>query len=128
MSTNIIYDPQIRINNETFGIVPNTIKLTTGQGESVLKPQSSGNGKVQMVYSEDIETKTAKLMVSVYATKEKIDSIIALKQNRASNYIAINSDELNIILKDATLTNDPEITLGNDGQAELEFSAAPISG
>ena len=126
MAKNIIFDPQIRINNETFGIVPNTLKLITGKGEATLKPQSAGNGSVEMVYSEDVETKIAKLMVAVYATSEKINKILELKNNRFNNYIAVNSTELNIILKNATLINDPEITLGNDGQAELEFHARPI--
>lgn len=121
-----IYDPQVRINNETFLVVPNTVKITTGKGESLLKPQSAGNGSVTMVYSEDVETKIAKLMFSVYATADKVNKIIALKDNKFNNYIAVNDPALNIILKDATLINDPEITLGNDGQAELEFSGRPV--
>ena len=126
MGTNIVFDPEIRINNLTFAVVPNTTKVVTGQGESSLKAQSTGNGEVSMVYSEDVESKVAKLMVSVYVSAEKIDSIINLKKNRSNNYVAINDTAVNLILKDATLTNDPEMTLGLDGQAELEFSGKPF--
>jgi hypothetical protein len=126
MVDTIIYDPQIRVNNETFAIVPGTLKITLGKGESLLKPQSTGNGEITMVYSEDIETKIANSSMSVYSTAEKVDKIIELKDNKFNNYITINSKSLNVVLKDAVLMNDPEITMGNDGQAGLEFSGKPI--
>ncbi len=126
MSRTIIFDPNIRINNETFQIVPNTVRMVTGKGESLVKPQSSGNGEIDTVYSEDVETKIGKLMVSVYATEDKIDKILELKDNRNNNYITLNTNVKNFVIKDAALINDPEITLGNDGQAELEFHGKTI--
>jgi hypothetical protein len=56
MVDTIIYAPHIRINNETFAVVPGTLKIIYGKGESLIKPQSTGNGEDKMVYSEDIET------------------------------------------------------------------------
>lgn len=126
MSKTIIFDPEIRINNETFATVPNTIRLTNGKGESLVKPQSSGNGEVEMVYSEDVETKIAKLMVSVFITAENMDKILELKNNRFNNYIALNATNFNVVINEAALINDPEQTLGNDGQAELEFHGKPV--
>jgi len=126
MGINAIYDPQIRINNETFSIVPSSARIVPGQGESSLRPQSAGNGAVDMVYSEDVETKIAKVLVSVYSTKEKFNKVLELKANKSNNYIAVNDVDLNIILKDATLITDPEFALSNDGQAELEFHGRSI--
>ena len=124
--SDIIYDPQVRINNDTIATVPNTIRMITGKGESLVKPQSSGNGQTTPVYSEDVETKIGKIFMSVYSTKEMIDKMISFKDNRADNYLLLNSNQGQFVLKNAALITDPELTLGNDGQAELEFHGSPI--
>jgi len=119
----ILFDPEIRINNSTVATIANSIKIIWGNGESSLIAQSVGNGAVQHVYSENVETKIAKLKFSLASTSENMDLIITLKNNRNTNYIVLNSSTSNksIVMKNVALTNDPEMSLSNEGQMDLEF-------
>ena len=125
MATNAMYDPEIRINNETFSIVPGSASYISGAGESSVRAQSSGNGEVTMVYSEDVTTKIAKFKVSVYATAEKLKKIKELKTNKANNYVTINDIDVQEVLTDAAIINDPEFNFSNDGEVEIEFAGKP---
>lgn len=124
----IISDPQIRINNETYQVVPNTIKVDLGLGDSKVMMQSAGNGDVSQVYSEDVTTKVGKVRLSVYATAEQITAIRALKANKNTNYISITDadSELTLVMKNAALVKTPEINFSSEGQIELEFEGNPV--
>lgn len=125
-NTKLIADPQIRINNETFQVVPNSIKVNLGLGEATVKAQSAGNGNVQAVYSENVESKLGKVTLSVFVTQDKISAIKILKGNNNTNYIAITSSGVSLIMRQASLINDPEINFSNEGEIELEFQGLPI--
>ncbi|MCK5591363.1 MAG: hypothetical protein KAI72_05355 [Candidatus Pacebacteria bacterium] len=122
----LISDPQVRINNETFQVVPNSIKGTLGLGESIVKAQSAGGGNVQVVYSENVESKLGKVTLSVFVTQDKIESVKSLKGNMNTNYISITSSGFALTMRQATLINDPEINFSNEGEIELEFQGLPI--
>lgn len=124
----IISDPQIRINNETFAVVPNSIKVDLGLGDSKVMMQSAGNGSVSQVYSEDVTTKVGKVTLSVYATGAQVTAIKSLKANKNTNYISITDagSELTLIMKNAALVKTPEINFSAEGQIELEFEGNPI--
>ena len=126
MAKTIIFDPQIRLNNTTIAKVGNTATLDTGDPESMNSPQTSGNGEVEMVYSEDITTKYSTFKFSLYSTVENIDLVSEVKKDRNNNYITINSEQGNYVLKDAALINKPEFALENEGMAELEFHCKPV--
>ena len=125
-NTKLIADPQIRINNETFQVVPNSIKVNLGLGEATVKAQSAGNGNVQAVYSENVESKLGKVTLSVFVTQDKISAIKTLKGNNNTNYIAITASGVSLIMRQASLINDPEINFSNEGEIELEFQGLPI--
>ena len=124
--TNVLADPQIRINNETFQVVPNSIKVIRGDGEATVNAQSAGNGNVTVVYSQNVETKIGKVTLSIWVTKENIVAAKTLKDNRISNYISVTDGEFVLTMKEAALINDPELNLSNEGQAELEFHGSPV--
>lgn len=122
----LISDPQIRINNESFQIVPNSAKYVPGDGEDMVKAQSSGGGNVSSVYSRNVETKVGKVMVAMFATSENIDKIKTLKDNENLNYISITDGAFSKTMRNAALISDPEIQLSNEGQIELEFQGLPV--
>lgn len=128
MSDIIIYDPEIRINNTTVAKVGNTASITSGKGESMNSPQSTGNGEVSMVYSEDVTTKFSIFKFSVKSTAANMNLLLELKENKNDNYITVNdpNSNTNYVLKQAAMTNDPEMLLGNDGEAEFEFHCKPL--
>ena len=63
MAESIVFDPNVRINNITITTLPNSIKYTSGLGESSVMAQSDGNGVVSTVYSENVETKIAEFLL-----------------------------------------------------------------
>lgn len=128
MSKNVLSDPTVRINNQNYQIVPNTLRVVRGLGESEVKPQSAGDGNVEMVHSENVETKIGKITFSVYTTDDQINALKTLKGNKNQNYVSIsdaNSSTI-LIMKNAALVNDPEIGYSNDGQIELEFHGEQV--
>jgi len=126
MARNIIYAPTIELNNTILKVVGNSVNLMPGRGSSNLNAQSVGNGAVEMVYSENVEEKVAQFKCAVFTTAENIDKILEAKDNHANNVVTINSADKNIVILDVALVNDPELSFGNDGQANLEFKGRPI--
>ena len=122
----LISDPQIRINNESFQIVPNSAKYVPGDGEDTVKAQSSGGGNVSTVYSRNVEMKVGKVMVAMFATSENIEKIKTLKDNENLNYISITDVNFSKTMRQAALISDPEIGLSNEAQIELEFQGLPV--
>lgn len=128
MPKNIISDAQVRINNETYQLVPNSVKPNLGLGESKVMPQSAGNGNVEQVYSEDVESKIGKVTFSVYTTGEQITRLRILKSNKNLNYITISDKDSGIflVMKNAALVNSPDLEFSVDGKIELEFHGSPM--
>lgn len=128
MAKQVISDAQVRINNETYQIVPNTLKSNLGLGESKVMPQSAGNGNIEQVYSEDVESKIGKVSFSVYTTADQVQRIRTLKGNKNANYIAITDrdSQLVLVMKNAALVNSPDLEFSVDGKVELSFEGAAI--
>ena len=118
----ILFDPNVRINNSVLATI-GEIKIKGGYGESSQMAQSLGNGAIQLVYSENVETKISEVTMSIASTSEHIDLIGQFKKNRNTNYIVLNSSTSNmsIVFKNMALTNDPDINLSNEGQIQLVF-------
>lgn len=122
MSARIITDPEVRVNNETYQLVPNSLTMVRGLGESEVKAQSIGNGQVENIFAENVETKVGKIKFSLYTTDFNIDTKIPqLKENRNRNTVSLADEDFTVVMKNAALVSDPEHVFSNDGQVELEF-------
>ncbi len=121
MARRVLSDPSIRINNDTFAVVPNSVSYIGGFGESEVKTQSAGNGNVETVYSENAETKMSQFKCSVYTTPDNVTTIEALKGNTNQNFITLSEAGVDKVFRNVALTNDPELNFSNDGQVDLEF-------
>jgi len=121
MARRILSDPSIRINNDTFAVVPNSISYVSGLGESEVKTQSAGNGNIETVFSENVETRLSMFKCSLYVTAENIASVETLKNNTNQNFITLSESGVDKVFRNVALTNDPELNFSNDGQVELEF-------
>ncbi len=128
MGEQFISDPQVRINNETFKVVPGTVKMIRGKGVTAIFPQSAGNGDVEHVFSSDVTTKVGKITFSVYVTEANIESIPTLKDNKNDNFVSLSDKEgFTAVMNNAALVNDPEHNFSNDGQVELEFHGETVA-
>ena len=121
----VLSDPTVLINNEVVAIVPNSLKFKLGRGESKVLPQSSGNGEIETVYSENVETKIGEVKLELRVTAKNIEVVEALKLNKSYNGISITEDDFNLTYNNMAMMNDPEIPATSDGKIELHFEGDP---
>jgi hypothetical protein len=128
-----ISDPAVVINNESVNLVPSTVTYTEGFGEQSVRAQSSGNGRVDQVYSDDVTTHYSMIKFEVYNTVDSIELARRLKANKNGNTITVSGidptsgKKVLRTFKKAALTNNFEVQFGNDSSFELEFMTLPAA-
>ena len=131
MSNQAISVPAIQVNNDTIGLVPNTFKYVSGDGEVTVRAASTGGGSAISVHTQDAETMFSKVMFSVYATTDNISKIRDWKNRVAGNTInAVQRDvggkDFSLAFKDMSMTNDPDVNAAADGVIEIEMAGDKI--
>jgi hypothetical protein len=121
MSKRALVDPVVRVNNQIVAIIPNSLDYKSGIGESDVKPQSSGNGRVEGIFYENIESKFSHVKFEMRVIEDNIELVSAWKANRNENFIQITEGTLVKTFPNCALTNDPEIKISSDGKIPLEF-------
>lgn len=124
MSTQIS-DPSVVINNEAVYIMPNTLAYTEGFGEQEVKNQSAGNGVIDQLYADNVETQIGMVKFSLASTAANINLARQWKNNKNQNAIAVTATvsegTLTRNFTQMALVNDFEVALQTDGVLELEF-------
>ncbi len=131
MSIQALSVPTIQVNNDTIGLVPNTFKYVSGDGDVNVRSASTGGGNAISVHTQDAETMFSKIMFSIYATTDNLSKIRDWKANVAAN--TINAVQRNVGGKDfsvafigVSMTNDPDINAAADGVIEIEMAGDKI--
>ena len=129
MSTQIS-DPSIVVNNVGVRVVPNTVGYTEGFGDQEVLVESGGNGDIEQVFSDNVETNIGMIKFSLRATTRNIELARGWKVNKNRNTITMTATTddgtVNRTFAKAVLVNDYEVGLAADGTLELEFkSKAP---
>ena len=126
-----ISDPAVVINNEPVSLAPGSVVYTEGLGEQNIRAQSSGNGSVDQVYSDDVTTHVSMCKFSVFNVIQSIELIRTLKRARNANVITVSGldpvsgNKITRTFNKAALTNDYEVAFGNDSMIEVEFKSLP---
>jgi len=118
-------DATVMVNDVVLAIVPNTLKYTEGFGEQNVRAASVGGGKVEQVYSRDVESALSKVMFDLHTTPENADIAREWKSKGNQNVVGIAGStaegELRRTVQSAAMTNDPEIEIGTEGVINVEF-------
>lgn len=122
---NQLVDGVVTINGENIGVVPNSVKMKLGSGESKLLPVSSGNGQIETVFAENMENKMSKFSFETRVTSDNIDLLKSWKKNKKENAITFQEDTTNLTFTNMAQTNDPEITISAEGKIEFVFEGDP---
>lgn len=120
-------NPSVIINNANMPIVPNTLSFTEGGGEQAMRVQSGGGGSIDVVYSQNVESRLATVSFSVLPTSVNIEALRAMKFAGNANAIQIVDPESGLqrsFLK-AALTTDYQVNAGADAVIEVEFKSLP---
>ncbi len=120
-------DATVVVNNEAVGVVPNSVAFTEGLGEQTLRPVSVGDGKVEQVYAQNLETSMSTVKLSLHATVDNVALALAWKNNRNQNVVQIAGStadgDMTRTFTGAALTANYEVPIGTEANIEIEFMA-----
>lgn len=124
MSQKTLSNPTVEVNDVSIAIVPNSLSYKNGSGDKKVLTQSSGGNAIEVVITEDAETKKSMVKFKLYNTAGNIQ---LTKDWGAlfSNTISISEDQIAESFQDMVIITEPEKDIGADGNLELEFEGAP---
>lgn len=118
-------DAAVLVNNEVVPIVPNSLEFTEGFGEQAVLPQSIGEGNVENVFSNNLESSMAMVKFELRSTIENIKLARSWKQNQDQNVVQVAGrtvdGEMVRTFTGAVLVNDYPVPIGSDATIEIEF-------
>jgi hypothetical protein len=119
------------VNDEAVGVLPNTVKFNEGFGEQKMRAVSVGEGQVEQVYSEDVETAFGSVSFEIPTTIANVALARSWKANKNRNVVSVvgtaGGETLTRTFQQAGLLGNYDVEIGSETSIALEFSAnAPI--
>lgn len=119
-------DAALIANNEAVGVNPNSVAFTEGTGEQNVRAVSVGDGKVEQVYSHNVESNFSRLKFSLPTTIPNIKLARGWKTNRNQNVFQIagttpDGETVTRTFTKAAVTNDYEVNIGSEGNIDIEI-------
>jgi hypothetical protein len=126
---NQIVDATVFVNNEQVVYTVGSFKYKEGLGESTVKPQSVGGGQTINLFSENLESKIGEASFELAPTVDNITLARKWKVAGSANVIQFyteNADgDVKKTITGAALTEDYEVTFGQDASFSLKFMGNP---
>ena len=120
--------PTVVVNDIPYPIVPNTVKHKAGLGETKVNSASVGGGAVEIVVSEDAETKVSMVKFKMFTERKNEDAVKLWKQTNGANTVILTQPgEKPLSGTFMSVVNDPEWEDSAEGQTEIEMAGAPLS-
>lgn len=127
MSTQIS-DAVVDVNNDSVGIVPNSLAFTEGLGEQKILAVSEGGGRVSQVFANDLESNFGMVKFELRATAPNIELARSWKAKGNSNVVIIAGEDLdgNDFVRtytQASVVGNYEVGIATEGTIAIEFQA-----
>lgn len=119
-------NPVVKINNTVVGIVPNSLSYKAGRGDITLRPQSAGGNSIEVVKTENAETKKSMCKFMTYNTKGNIELKEEWQDSLDGNTIELSDGDFVVSFRKMFVIEDPEVKLSADGEVPLNFEGQPI--
>lgn len=119
-------NPSVQVNDETISIVPNSLSYKKGQGDKSVKAQSAGGNAIEVVMTENAETKISMTKFKLYNTKANFDLVNSWVTNISGSTIRLSEGDLIESFRNMIVTTEPERMIGADGELEIEFMGQPV--
>jgi len=114
-------NPTVQVNDVTIGIVPNSVSYKSGKGDRNVRAESAGGDSVDVVVTENAETKVSMVKFKLYNTKSNDEKLRGWQTNADGNTIQLSDGDFVRSFASMYVTSDPEIAVGADGEIEIEF-------
>jgi hypothetical protein len=126
MAERTLSNPAVEIGNVSVGIVPNSLSYKTGAGDIVLRPQSAGGNSIEVIKTENAETKKSMVKFSLFNTKTNIDFVRLWQDSVDGESIQLSDGAYNESFRNMFVMIDPEVNLGAEGNIEVVFEGSPV--
>lgn len=118
-------NPTIEVNDAAIGIIPNSCSFKTGKGDINVRAQSAGGNSVDIVRTENAETKISMVKFKLYNTKSNVALVRSWQDSANGNTINLSDGDFIEAFREMFVITDPEVMLGADGELEVEFNGRP---
>lgn len=119
-------NPAVEIGNQAIGIVPNSLSYKTGAGDIVIRAQSSGGNGIEIIKTENAETKKSMVKFALYNTKTNTDLIRDWQDSVSGEGISLSEGSFSMAFRSMFVMTDPEVNLGAEGNIEVLFEGLPV--
>lgn len=116
----------VRMADNTVLFKPNSISFMEGSPEVNVRAEVNGN-ETSPVFGANFETAIAEFKGTVLNTKENVKLIKELKDTLVFK-MEWTDDGFERTMEEATITNKPEFSIGEDGEAEIEVKGSVLTG
>lgn len=123
-------NPVVEINDKVIQIKGNSLSFKKGLGEKRVRTQSAGGNSIEVVSTEDAETKMSMVKFTLLSTNENVFLYEEWQSaGNGGNIVRMSekNSDISIPFRRMTLTSDNEIAVGAEGEFEVEFSGPPVS-
>lgn len=117
-------NPTVEVNNDAIAVIPNSIVYKKGKGEKNVRSQSAGGNSIEIIVTENAETKIGMFKCSLTNTKTNQD-LLDSWQDSDANTIRLSQGDFVISFRQMVVTSDPEVSTGADGSLEVTFEGQP---
>lgn len=118
-------NPTIEVNDAAIGIVPNSVSFKTGKGDVNIRAQSAGGNSIDVIRTENAETKISMVKFKLYNTRTNVQLMRDWQDSTTGNTINLSDGDFIESFREMFVTTDPEVALGADGELEVEFMGRP---
>ncbi len=119
--TTVLNTPQLTINNVSTRYVEGSLVYNTGKGEVNFRTHTAGPGDLEVVTAEDVNTKIGMVKFTLISTVENAALVRQWQSNVGANRITTSLSGLTENFAQMSVSNNPDITTGNDASFEVEF-------
>lgn len=122
-----ISEGTLEVNDEVIAYLSNSLAYNRGGGEVNVVAQTVGGGGIEAVSTTDAETRLGMVKFSMRSTA-KADQLLTFWQNSVAVNVVRISDRatgVSMVLRGASVVNNPDLETGADGAVEIEFKGVP---
>lgn len=122
-------DPIVEINNNIVSFKGNSLVVKTGKAERTIRSQGVGGRSVSIFAAENVESRISLFKGTLITTNNNIKLYYEWDEAGLGGILIRLSEKLtdfSMVFRKMTLTNQAELSIGSDGEFEVEFQGPPI--
>lgn len=121
-------DFTILVNNVQISYDADSLSYKDGFGEYKVRNAVVGGGQAEQIFSKDLATKFGMVKFAMPSTTDNDANKRAWKTNDNNNVVELigpSGSGVTKIFTQASILEDPETNVAQDGSIEVEFNSAP---